>query len=416
MQSTMQEIFGQHFADYATGRRLHSRELRAAHAIMDCHTAALGGQVLSCPQGHSRFTRFHACHHRSCPGCAERPRQQWAEQELQRLLPCSHFHVVFTLPHDFLALWAANRVRMATLLFDSARESLLALCADKRHLGATPGLLMAMHTWGRTLSQHPHVHCLVSAGGVDPEGQWCASRSSYLVPVKALAALFRGKLLHQLSRDLQDGRLALPAQQDLTLLLQLIRKQYRQHWNVQLSEPYAHGRGVALYLARYAKGGPLPVDRPLKHDGQAVSFGYTDHHDNRRKTLRLSAGDFIARILWHAPPSRQHMVRHAGLYASSAKAHHRRCFRHLQPQVMPSSPVALSASLAVPTPQCPQCQQPMVLVQTLPPSHRFGEISLPAPDGELLTSGSTSQWNGQSPATDIAASLRPFLGRRLPLT
>jgi hypothetical protein len=416
VRSTMQEIFGQHFADYAKSRTLHPRELRAAHAIMSCHTPALGGQVLSCPEGHSSVTRFHSCHHRSCPACADRPRQEWVEQELQRLLPCAHFHVVFTLPHDFLDLWSFNRKRMASLLFDCARESLLSLCADRRHLGATPGLLMALHTWGRTLSKHPHVHCLVSAGDVDPEGQWRASRSNYLVPAKALAALFRGKVLHHLSRDLQDGRLALPPQQVLADWLPCIRKQYRQHWNVQLSESYAHGRGVTLYLARYAKGGPLPASRPLEQDGQAVSFGYTDHRDRRAKAVRLSTDEFIGRVLWHAPPSRQHMIRHAGLYASSAKAHHRRCSRQLQPQTMPSTPSTLGAVPFAAAPTCPRCQQAMAPVQSLPPAHRFGEFSLAASNSGVVPTGSTGQWSGQSPAIDFGAPSRPFLRRRLPLT
>ncbi|MBK7662674.1 MAG: transposase zinc-binding domain-containing protein [Sterolibacteriaceae bacterium] len=122
MIRSLQEIFREHFPQYAKSHRLHLGELRAAHAIMDCRTRALGGHVLSCPDGHYSRTQYHSCRHRSCPRCADRPRQQWIEAQLQRLLPCAHFHVVFTLPHDFVPLWAFNRVRLSALLFDCARE------------------------------------------------------------------------------------------------------------------------------------------------------------------------------------------------------------------------------------------------------------------------------------------------------
>jgi Putative transposase/Transposase zinc-binding domain len=277
MASSLQNIFNSHFESYSKEHHLHPRELRAAKAIMGCHSAALGGHVMSCPEGHESRVQYNACRHRSCPKCADRPRQEWLERELPKILPCEHFHVVFTLPHVFMALWEYNRARLNQLLFDCARLSLLALCADERFLGATPGILMSLHTWGRTLSHHPHVHCLVSAGGIDDAGTWHTTREKYLVPVKALSALFRGKMLHELKRLIMDRRLTLPVEQNREHWQQAISGQYRRHWNVSISEPYAHGRGVALYLARYVKGGPLSKERALHMKAGQVSFGYTDH-------------------------------------------------------------------------------------------------------------------------------------------
>jgi hypothetical protein len=306
-------------------------------------------------------------------------------------------------------------MRMASMLFDCARTSLLALCADTRHLGAKPGLLMALHTWGRTLNQHPHVHCLVSAGGVSPSGEWHDSRSHYLLPVKALASLFRGKLLYQISQALHQGRLTLPPQQDMSFWLQCIRKQYRQHWNVQISDPYAHGRGVALYLARYAKGGPLPADRPLTEDGETVSFEYLDHRDHQPKRLQLNAQEFIRRVLWHAPASHQHMIRRAGLYASRAKCELARCTQSLRAKRwLPA--VSSTPEMKVQTPTCAQCQQVMTPIVSLLPAHRFGEKSLRLQRLGLTPTGSTSQWSGQSSPTTTEAPRRHFFRRRLPLT
>ena len=309
MRATLQDVFRQHFGQYAKTHVLHPREQRAAYCISQCFQPAMGMHVLSCPQGHFTSVQHHACRHR-----------------------CPHFHVVFTLPHCFLGLWQFNRSLMARLLFDAARSSLLDLCADPRHLGALPGLLMALHTWGRNLSHHPHLHCLVSAGGVDSSGQWRASRTGFLLPLEPLRQLFRGRLLGAISHALQHQLLHLPPEHNLAHWQAHIKHQWRAHWNIQINPPYPHGRGVALYLARYAKGGPLGCDRRLHLHPTTVSFAYLDHLDAKRKNLTLSTSDFISRILWHAPPKGQHTIRHAGLYATSRcgqhHRHHRRRVHH----------------------------------------------------------------------------------------
>jgi hypothetical protein len=383
MRSSMQAIFREHFDAFAQQRTLHPRELRAAQCISNCYTAALGGHVLACPEGHYSVVQYNACRHRSCPLCADRARQLWIQAQLERLLlPCPHFHVIFTLPHEFIALWEFNRAWMNQLLFDCVRESLLALCANSRHLGATPGMLMALHTWGRTLSPHPHVHCLTTAGGVDPHGRWRASRATFLVPVKPLQHLFRGMLLAKLKQALNTQCLHLPPQHDAQHWHRTIATQYRTHWNVQISAPYSHGQGVVLYLARYAKGGPLPKERPLHLAHGVVSFGYTDHRDGRHKTLHLSAHDFISRVLWHAPPQGQHTVRRAGLYASAHRRQHQHCREQLTPEPMPHplQPLAchnLAARSAPPVPPCcPTCNAPLLRTLSLLPEHRLGEFSL----------------------------------------
>ena len=414
----MQSIFQEHFAAYAQSRTLSLRELRAASAIMKCGTPAMGGHVLACPEGHFQRIQYHSCRHRSCPRCAEQPRQHWVQGALERLLPCEHFHAVFTLPHVFLALWAFNREVLSNALLDSARASLLQLCADPRHLGARVGLLMALHTWGRTLSRHPHVHCLVSAGGIDPQGQWKSSRPGYLVPVKALAALFRGKLLGRLSELLDHRQLSLPSEQGPAHWRACISRQYRVHWNVQLAERYAHGRGVALYLARYVKGGPLPKDRALREHDQRISFGYTDHRDGRSKTLSLQPEQFLARVLWHAPPRGQHMVRYCGLYASAAAHPYQLARCALTPQPMPVATRTLAwHRLDTPGPitvQCPLCNGPLLRTLSLLPAHRIDEISN-TPPTTVAALGPTLSSSRNTTAGDTFSLRRRSLRRRIPL-
>jgi hypothetical protein len=359
MHCSLQDIFAEHLNAYAQGRTLHPRESRAAACILKCNTPAAGSHVDLCPQGHFAEQTFHACRHRSCPRCADQPRQLWAQAELQRLLPCPHFHTVFTLPHELLALWEFNREAMIALLMDSTRSSLLAMLGDPRHLGATPGLLLSLHTWGRNLSHHPHVHALVSAGGVRADGSWRATREGFLLPLAPLRKLFAGKLLAALKELLHDGALRLPTHLPTPHWHAVISQLYRKHWNIQINPPYASGRSVTLYLARYAKGGPLPKDRALDlYDGH-VSFDYTDHRDARRKRLRLHADAFIARILWHAPPKGVHTIRHAGLYATAARGQHRQALLALSLPQPPLHAASSTSPISSPAPSCPTCGAPL---------------------------------------------------------
>jgi Putative transposase/Transposase zinc-binding domain len=389
---SLQEVFEAGFDSYARERSLHARELRAARCIRGCYTAAMGGHIESCPAGDYEHRQYHACRHRSCPRCAEAARVKWIDAELQRLLPCAHFHVVFTLPHSLLALWERNRAWFIKRLFDSARESLLQLLADPRRLGALPGLLMSLHTWGRNLSHHPHVHCLVSAGGLDERGQWRSTKPGWLVPVRPLQKLYRGKLLDAVWRALQARELSLPPWTTEDDWRTQIKRLYRSHWNVEIAPPYEHGRGVVLYLARYAKGGPLPADRPLRRRRQQVEFDYTDHRDGRAKTLRLAQDAFIARVLWHAPPRGVHTTRHAGLYSTSARAQHAVAAAALAaasctPNAWPRpSPAASPSAAAKPPRRCPNCGGPLLRAGYFRPSrpdachmHQEGEISLSVP-------------------------------------
>jgi Putative transposase/Transposase zinc-binding domain len=380
-----QALFQRFFDGYAATRSLHPRELKAAQCIRDCGTRAMGAHVLSCPSGALEQLQFHACRHRSCPRCARASRARWVDAQLQRLLPCPHFHVIFTLPHELLSLWACNRSRFLPLFMRCVRESLLELMGSPRFLGATPGLIMSLHTWGRTLSHHPHVHCLLTAGGLNPQGHWLACREGWLLPAKALQHLFRGKLLHALRSTLHLGW-ALPSHTpELSAWLCLIRQLYRKHWNIEIRPPYDHGRGVLLYLARYAKGGPVPAHRFLDLDGHTVRMPYLDHRDHQLKALTLSTEEFISRVLWHAPPRGLHTTRQAGLYTAARRMDHQRALQQLAlaPSPTPWPRPTPSPPLAPPTP-CRHCGLPMLRSRRLPASasarpstHQLGEVSPP---------------------------------------
>lgn len=382
MRCTLQDIFVQHYPAYAATRTLHRRQQRAADSISKCYTPALGSHVLRCPDGHYERLQPHACRHRSCPRCVEPARSRWIDSELLRLLPCPHFHTVFTVPHELLALWAFNRSQMTQLLFDCARSCLLDLMGDSARLGVLPGLLMTLHTWGRNLSYHPHLHCLVTAGGLDPNGRWKSSRSHVPISAMPLKRLFRGRFLGLLGQLLKHRCLALPDPMDTTYWRGVIRDLYRKDFNVQVGDVYEHGHGVALYLARYVKGGPLPKDRPLLLDDTTVRFTYTDHRDHRTKWMSLPVHQFIDRILWHSPPKGQHLTRHAGLYSTPYRDQHQLALQLLLQQPGPAlhrRQIGLTMPAPVPpqAPTCPTCRVSLLRILR-PRTHHAGESSLPA--------------------------------------
>lgn len=365
---TLQDVFERGFPSYARKRRLPPHIHRAARAIRQCRTAALGGHVRGCPDGHEVRIHYNSCRHRACPQCARVRVDRWLEARRAQLLPCDHYHVVFTIPHELEPLWHGNRSRMTALLFGAVGETLLTLLGDERFLGARPGILATLHTWGRTLSFHPHVHCLVTGGGLAAEG-WRPVRNGYLLPVRVVRALFRGKLLAALRRALARDELALPPTLSRVRVESLLRMLGQRPWNVRIQERYAHARGVLLYLGRYLRGGPIANRRLHALDDERVVFRYTDHRDGRTKAMALPLEHFVERVTWHVPEPGRHLVRYFGLYARSQGPAREACRAQLAPA--PALPPPAEAPThrpcptgrdAPPTASCTVCGRDLVVL------------------------------------------------------
>jgi ssDNA-binding Zn-finger/Zn-ribbon topoisomerase 1 len=317
MEATLQGIFNASYAGYREGHKVSLAQAKAAEAIMKCQSDRMGAEAWVCPNGDHIEHAHHSCRHRSCPRCHGARTHDWLEMVQARLLPCDHYHVIFTLPHELNDLWGYNRAWCADHLFRAAAETLRELLADERHLGAEVGLLASLHTWGRTLSFHPHLHLLVSGGGLHA-GEWRAARRDYLLPVAVLKAKFRGKWLAWLGAGYERGEIKLPEGWTPWQWKRVLRSIARKRWNVRIEGAYRHGDGVAVYLSRYVRGGPIKDARLLRADGTEICFWYQDHHDGRAKHMTLSPEHFLARVLWHVPVPGQHNVRYYGLYVPGA--------------------------------------------------------------------------------------------------
>ena len=313
--------------------RAHGQAYRARHPVSpeqakvltnlsQCRTAALGGHVDSCNGcGFVRIS-YNSCRDRHCPKCQSSERAAWVDARLERLLPVEYFHVVFTLPRQLQPLILKNRRVLYALLFAAASESLLELAADPKRLGAQPGITAVLHTWGQNLLFHPHLHCVVTGGGLSPDGQrWIATRPGYLLPVQVLSRLLRGKFLARLKQLYGAGKLTLsgsvshlaqpPAFQTLLDCL------YRTKWVVYAKPPFGGAAQVYRYLGRYTHRVAISNSRLISlRDGQ-VRFQYKDYADDQKsKQMTLSAEEFLRRFLLHVLPKGFMRIRHYGLLAS----------------------------------------------------------------------------------------------------
>jgi hypothetical protein len=320
---TLQMIFHDAFPAYAPNHPLPAHVRTAARALMQCRTAALGGHIQACPDGHVARVWYNSCRHRSCPQCAYLQTERWLTLQRARLLACDHYHVIFTLPHELNPLWLANVPVMTTLLFQAARATLCTLLADPKYLGAQPGIIAALHTWSQTLVLHPHLHCLVTGGGLTPDGQWRAVRNGFLLPARVVMAVFRGKMLAAIRQALACEALTVPAPmrpQQLQNLLNRLGHPRKTKWHVRIMERYRHGAGVVTYLARYLRGGPIKNARLIACDGDRVTFTYraregeADAESVSPPRMTLPVVDCLQRWLLHVPGPHTRVVRSYGLY------------------------------------------------------------------------------------------------------
>lgn len=382
MDTTLQHIFTSDFSRYAKGNSLPYKYYKAANAIMSCRTAALGGHLYGCPDKHEQHVHYNSCKHRSCPLCSALPKARWVDSQRARILDCDHYHVICTLPHELLSLWEYNRYWFSDALFQTCRDTLMTLLKDPKHLGAEPGIIMALHTWGRSLSLHPHMHCLVTGGGLGVDQHWRGVKYNYLLPIAVVKSLYKGKFLARLWNALNAGRLTIPPWQTLSATQRLFRKLNTKSWNVHIQKRYAHGKGVMLYLGRYVKGGAISNTRIEKVTSHSVTFNYKDHHDQKHKLLTLTRRQFMDRVLWHVPEMGQHTVRHYGLYSHHSRNKRNICRQQLGqgPEPEKAAPIDWQRFLAdigqEAKVKCSQCGQALLRFHTIGAMRRYDKNSI----------------------------------------
>jgi hypothetical protein len=278
---------------------------------MECRTAALGGHISACDACGHQDIAYNSCRNRHCPKCGALDQARWIERQERAVLPVEYHHVVFTVPDVLGPLFRADRRRAYRLLFAAAAETLTEVAANPRHLGAQIGFTAILHTWTQQLRYHPHIHCIVPAGGLAPTGRWRNGRKGFFLPVAVLAKVFRGKLLRQLEWAFGDDLNAREA----------LHQAARKRWVVHSKPPVAGAEQVMRYLGRYTRRTAISNARILDFADGQVTFAYRDRAEgNRKKTMTLPAHEFLRRILLHVLPTGFVRIRHYGFLANANRA------------------------------------------------------------------------------------------------
>ncbi len=355
-------------------RWLTWQHVKVLLAIERCRTAALGGHIDECSRCGRRATiSYNSCRNRHCPKCQANARDQWLAARSRELLPTRYVHVVFTLPHELAPLALQNKKVVYDLLFRASAETLLEVARTPSHLGAEIGFFSVLHTWNQKLEHHPHIHCVVPAGGLSPDHtRWIHSRYRFFLPIEVLGCVFRGKFVAALRQAFVAGKLGFHGQMKSfaqpKAFSSLLRQLFRHHWVVYSKRPFGGPEYALRYLGRYTHRVAISNHRLVSFVDDQVTFRWRDSaHKNKQRLLTLPVEEFLRRFLLHLLPRGFVRIRHFGFLANRRRAALLPlCFRLLRTATEPSEPPSASPAAHAPALwTCPSCGGPMVVIERL---------------------------------------------------
>jgi len=360
--------------------RVSLGQLKVMSAIERCRTAALGGHVERCEDCTHLRISYNSCRNRHCPKCQAAAAKEWLTDRRAELLPVPYFHVVFTLPGPVADIAYQNKSVVYDLLLKTAAETLITIAADPKHLGARIGLTAVLHTWGSTLTHHPHAHIIVPGGGLSPDRQhWIACRPRFFLSVEVLSRLFRRLFLERLTAAYQAGRLEFFADQaglaEPARFKAYVAALRKREWVVYAKRPFGGPGAVLAYLSGYTHRIAIANSRLVAFDGARVTFKWKDYRakaEARYKLMTLDVDEFIRRFLIHVLPDGFHRIRHYGLFANGGRAENIARARRLLgvPEPAPSTDASERAEAGHDDEErntCPCCGGRMIIIEIFEP-------------------------------------------------
>jgi hypothetical protein len=345
------EVLRRHWPAYEQkyGARLLPSHRRAVAAILSCRTPALGGQLFQCECGQQHYA-YHSCNHRACPKCGHADATEWLHRQRRRLLPVPYYLVTFTVPSQLRPLIRSSQKALYPILLRQSAAALADVARDHKDLGAQIGILAVLQTWTRDLRYHPHVHCVVPAGGLSADGlRWVRpKRDGYFLPQAALAMRFRTRLKEVLQQTHSQ------------LFTQIPPATWSISWVADV-QPVGSGEPALKYLAAYVYRTAFSAERILRDDSQSITFTYRDSKEPGLRFARLTPEQFLHRFLQHVLPRGFQRVRYFGWLSAAAQRKWQRVVALLDcrpPPLCPPTPL--------PPPVCPCCGKPMRLIAVLP--------------------------------------------------
>lgn len=304
---------------------LPAEHFRALNAILACRTERLGAHHYECESCHEPQQHFHSCRNRHCPRCQSYAALKWVQARVNEMLPVPYFHIVFTIPFELNAFALRNKRPMYTILYRAANDTLQQISLQDKWLGARIGCIDVLHTWGQNLNDHPHLHCIIPAGGLRTKDQrWKHCPNNFFAPVAVLQQVYRGKFMQYFKNALAENEIAFHGKlcewEDAAKRATLIDTLYRKNWVVYIKPSFASPQAVINYLGRYTHRVAISEQRIIAFNGTHVTFSYIDYaHDNARKSMSLTAVEFIRRFLLHILPCGFMRIRHFGLFANRGR-------------------------------------------------------------------------------------------------
>ena len=357
----VQDIFRAYEEEYPRTHGMSAQQKKVFHDISNCRTERMGVHADVCPSCGYAKPSYNSCRNRHCPKCQFFAKERWIENQSFDLLNTRYFHVVFSIPQELHPLAYQNQRAVYTLLLRAAAQTLLELSADKKFLGAQIGCTTVLHTWGQNLMFHPHVHCIVTGGGLSPGGRWIQSRRKFFLPVKVLSRKFRGKFLAMLKRETLHFYGSAAYLSDKDMFQALLDDCYSKEWIAYCKPPFKDASCVVNYIGRYTHRVAISNNRILSFENGMVAFKWRDYRDGSRwKVMSVDAAEFIRRFLTHVLPKGFMKIRHYGILGNRGKSQ-----RLLTCKRLTHTP--LQAKKTLPTPEllkkimgtditlCPKC-------------------------------------------------------------
>jgi predicted Zn-ribbon and HTH transcriptional regulator len=322
-------IFRKYSKEYIDRHKQPAYILKTIGAIQKCRTSKLGAHVHKCDNCGYKKISYNSCRNRHCPKCQSLAKEKWIAQRKKELLPVKYFHVVFTIPEELNQIVLQNKKRLYDILFKTASGTIIKLGKDKKHIGGETGIIAVLHTWGQNLMEHPHLHCIVTGGGLSPTGnKWeepkRTKREDFFIHVNVISDLYKKKFLYYLKKSYELGQLRfegkIAAIKQADEFKELINKLYSKKWITYCKRPFGGPEKVINYLGRYTHRVAISNNRIKNIEDGKVTFSYKDYRDcSKEKEITLEAGEFMRRFLLHVLPDNFYKIRYYGILSSRKK-------------------------------------------------------------------------------------------------
>lgn len=322
-QITIADILCEYGDSYISRNNIRGQQKGLIHLLSACHTSLMGSHFVKCDQCQYLGKAYNSCRNRHCPSCQQKDKLEWLDKRMQELLPVGYYHLVFTIPHQLNPLCLKNKKVMYDILFTAASQTLLELSRDIKHLGADIGLVTVLHTWGQNMMEHPHLHCIMPAGGLSfDKGHWVHTRkkNGFFIFYKVLSEKFRGKFLDLLQTAYKNGKLAfggtLACISGMRAFTSFKQKLSAINWVVNIQKPLGKPEKILEYLSRYVFRIAITDRRIIEVKDGKVLFSWKDYRSSSFRKMRLDTDEFIRRFLLHILPQGFFKVRYYGIFSS----------------------------------------------------------------------------------------------------